>query len=77
MTHLRWTREAPKEPGFYWIRCDAILSDLEPPNVSVACVIEERDGLVYFTATAWEFGTPVDGADAEWAGPIAPPEEAT
>lgn len=75
MNPLRWTREAPKEAGFYWIRSDEILSDLAPHNVSVACVIKENGGLVYLTATAWECGTPVSGQDAEWAGPIAPPEE--
>ncbi len=57
---LVWTKEPPKEPGWYWHRTIMVL---RPEMVhAVRC----EDGHVFWG---------VDFPDSEWAGPIPLPEE--
>jgi hypothetical protein len=68
----RWTSERPKVAGWYWVRGVPHVEEPEPALVSVwgdhisACLARWEDGEMlensYF-------------ADAEWCGPIRPPQE--
>lgn len=80
MTPLRWTREAPKEAGRYWISCnDPSCAGMCPDIVRV---FFKQDGAL---AVAWDGAVmspsdemfPIVEDAIRWAGPIAPPEEAT
>lgn len=68
--HLRWTKDKPTEPGFYFF--------LKDSRFGVVIVgIDGKDLYAVFDGTYWpidEFG---HGAAAmKWAGPIPEPEEA-
>ena len=77
MSDLIWTREAPTEPGFYWLRHDGVDAD---GGVTVAHVTRHLrvSGLLgCHTATPWEGWDSVESYyGAEWAGPIEAPKEA-
>lgn len=67
---LRWTRERPTEPGWYWYRW---------PNGS-ACIVEIHRGpfcLTHLYTGVLADGEPLpDGDGHEWSDrPIAGPEE--
>jgi len=86
MTPLRWTREAPKEAGFWWVRpvyaahtgdpfvVEAIGFGMGGPGVHHFEVVGLEDTLHYPDAVLDLCGS---ATALEWAGPIAPPEEAT
>ena len=84
MTPLRWTREAPKEAGFYWVRpvyaahtgdpfvVEAIGFGMGGRGVHHFEVAGLEDTLHYPAAVLDLCGS---ATALEWAGPIAPPEE--
>lgn len=63
---MNWTREAPTEPGFYWVIFGA--------SVTMASFGRYPDG------SGWSIGIidsdePFDFKDfAAWCGPVVPPE---
>ena len=70
---IRWTRELPSVPGWYWYRADARevtrLTDVQRDRFGAIAGL-----LVY---SPWHTGPwPVLIAEGgEWAGPILPPPE--
>jgi hypothetical protein len=70
MTPLRWTREAPKEAGWYWQRQRGYTGGF------VVYVEQSVGGPRYYANDAVRSSYPgLPIVDIEWAGPIAPPEE--
>ena len=70
---LRWTREKPTVPGWYWMQSKTQSATIVRIDTSVddnLCV----DGLEDFDCEAWQddLGTMAGG---EWAGPIPAPGE--
>ena len=70
---LRWTREKPTAPGWYWMQSKTQSATIVRVDTSVddnLCV----DGLEDFDCEAWQddLGTMAGG---EWAGPIPEPGE--
>jgi len=66
---LRWTREKPKEDGFYWCR-------FRHPNVLqqlIAMVLVNAKGRYGITVGSSD-AHDIDSYDGEWAGPIPEPE---
>jgi hypothetical protein len=70
MTPLRWTREAPKEAGWYWYRRDGYTDGAE----LVSRLLTFVEVLPHWIGT-WG-GEHEKRHNGMWAGPIAPPEEA-
>lgn len=79
MCRLRWSKEPPKEPGWYWYR------NTNKLDVHIVCISYEWDEyMVDFELAArfvletpynWHNPHPVVLMDGEWAGPIPEPEE--
>ena len=61
---LRWTKEKPKENGFYWWR------DGNKHLLGIICVCVEQDSMAFGS----ELGS-LSKCTGEFAGPIALPEE--
>lgn len=76
---LRWTKETPTKPGWYWFR------NTNQRDVHVVCIAYEWDEhMVDLELVAWFALEPpynwhsphiVARMDGEWAGPIPEPEE--
>lgn len=64
MTDLRWTRETPTEPGWYWMRRGSGYPDPQVVLLDFDC----------FWVVGVDESFPL--RDGEWAGPIPEPEEA-
>ena len=63
---MKWTKEPPTEPGWYWCK-DAL--DTEIVNIDYF----QSTGLCVFIKRDYEaYALP---RDAEWAGPIPMPED--
>lgn len=68
---MKWTKELPTKPGFYWNRKDA--TDTNP----LIWLIADEDGklvLVWFYKD-WAYDPLNESDGTEWAGPINPPQE--
>jgi hypothetical protein len=59
---MKWTREPPREDGYYWFRWD---------GVPVPTVVRVYRGDVKIHDEWWR----PDEARGEWAGPLVPPGE--
>lgn len=68
MSELRWTKEIPTEPGWYWYRCGP--KPVYPPTMLEVCKLKGWNNLV--TADEWE---DIKDYDGEWAGPIPLPAD--
>ena len=80
MTPLRWTREAPKEAGWYWQRAYSGVVRL----VHVDWAKTDDSVTKFLSVVGYVTGQGIGGGcgymnstPPDWAGPIAPPEEAT
>lgn len=65
---MEWTKEKPKEPGYYWMRSVRCFGDKKARPVEV----DTRNAV-------WFLGNEVEDSlsehsDAEWQGPIVPDE---
>jgi hypothetical protein len=69
---LRWSREPPTEPGWYWVK-DHVGTGI------VEVVIRPGHRYLAIYEDSYPKGNfiPVAGILAEWAGPIPEPEEST
>lgn len=74
---MKWTKEKPTAPGWYWYREPWRLGPDEEQQVSVRNVYVARDGELYVASEDPEgdADTLVATNDGEWAGPLSPPEE--
>lgn len=62
---MTWTTERPQRPGWYWFRnTDYDIRMVHVVHSETALVEEETDGDQH------------ELPDGEWAGPLAPPEDA-
>ena len=68
---MAWTREAPTEPGTYWMRDTTDLDD-EPWAVSVESY---GDRLAMFLPGDDTVYPLTDGTPRLWSGPLVPPVE--
>jgi hypothetical protein len=66
MSELIWTKERPKEPGWYWWR-----GDWYGPEVLQVYLLNGPD-----TDQLAIDETEIERHDGEWAGPIPLPQEA-
>ena len=68
---MKWTKDLPTEPGYYWVRMknfiDPILMDMRHFDVCEAGGYMVRHHLTWFTFKS--------GRGARFAGPLRPPEE--
>lgn len=76
---IEWTRELPKEVGWYWYRGDHYSSRGELRAVEIVAGSEPGDELRIWVPRM-DFDDPlslfVEDCDGEWCGPIATPVEA-
>lgn len=75
---LRWTREAPKEPGWYWRRLPGFGINQEVVEVYEDSVnVEDHVGTVRYPLRyrSRHKQPDCDRAVVEWSGPIPPPSE--
>ena len=72
---LRWTKEPPKDPGWYWWRPDK-WNDAQIVFVDrwIFCKTHRLGFSAKFLKN-WKEGHDVAALDGEWAGPIQEPEE--
>lgn len=71
---LRWTKEKPTSPGWYWHRG---IGHYDKPYIEVVNVVFEDDGGQYFLSALHEPETRLNECDAsDWfAGPIPQPTD--
>jgi hypothetical protein len=69
---LKWTREAPKVPGYFWVR--PIDADADDRPV-IHQVMDFEDGALYFDPVGLVSELTEWLSVFEFAGPIPPPEE--
>lgn len=78
---MRWTKELPKTPGWYWYResgneqgCMPWIDRMSGP---VVVEVESQDGSLSVWVTHMDFTDPLntDNFPGEWAGPIPPPAD--
>lgn len=63
---LKWTREKPTEPGWYW-HCKYM--------PSIVRVVKPSSGRMFYYISGYPDQYDVLNDDGEWAGPIQKPEE--
>lgn len=74
-TDLKWTADKPTVPGFYWIRYEEKFTVRDEWSTHIGVVEVVNDGvlLALFPGSDENYER-VDGLDAEWYGPLKPPE---
>ena len=67
---MKWTREAPKVPGFYWLRGAGCLATGTPQQV-----VEVLNSWARFFLCGYQDAFKIDELEptAEWYGPLVPP----
>ena len=68
----RWSREKPKEAGWYWYRDSA--DDDSPEVYQVYAAIFSDEKRLYVRESCGEGGIWIAYFDGEWQGPIVPTE---
>lgn len=63
---LRWTRERPTEPGYYWLHRPWV-----EPSPQVVKVVRHVSGALKVIVFGNVFS--LDQIGGEWAGPLEPP----
>jgi hypothetical protein len=71
---VKWTRERPTAPGWYWIRCPMGPTERGEWRTELVEVRAYPGELVVFVST-WITGRPLGEFAGEWAGPLLPPGE--
>jgi hypothetical protein len=76
---MKWTTEKPLDPGWYWVRSKhwSSMSGTRPCMI-IRLSSHTPSGCVHPTLAVIHGPPPFFSLeyDAEWAGPIPPPEEA-
>lgn len=65
---MKWTKDQPTKPGWYWIRNAGQRKEYIGEERRVVCV---RDYVGKLCIENWE----IPDKDTEWAGPVPEPEE--
>ena len=70
---MEWTKELPKESGWYWFKFDRpnLPGNLGDPMMMM--VYESKDGSFWFEDTVNQESYPTVSVRAFWAGPLKPP----
>lgn len=69
-----WTKEKPKEPGYYWLRNGKFVEGSFFSESEKTSPVEVEDNGVYFIGCEVMFYNE-DIIEAEWSGPIEPPSD--
>lgn len=70
--HLRWTKEPPTEPGWYFFRGNIPGYQENNPPVYVDV---QKDAVILTRHAPWILSILIDNYALEWAGPIQEPVE--
>lgn len=79
MSELKWTKEAPKESGWYWLAPDLEMYKDFPINLKIPSMVsvyrEFGRGEMYFSDGTLSLESyPCAGEGRLWAGPLEPPK---
>jgi hypothetical protein len=65
---MEWTKEKPKEPGYYWLKAEMFKNDYDFNGVPFIVPVY-KDGSFMIPGCDMQF----TDCNGEWAGPIEPP----